>query len=82
MLIRTLKVSCQKATELMERRDFHALRVGEAMGLWFHMRICDGCKTYERQRAMLDKALMERLSVMEDTSELESRILGSLRTTQ
>lgn len=77
-LISTLRVSCQKATELIERREFRALGAGERAGLWFHMRICDACKAYERQSGMLDGLLKERLARSEDTSALEARILRAL----
>ncbi|MBL7950140.1 MAG: hypothetical protein JNM62_00355 [Flavobacteriales bacterium] len=74
-LISTLKVSCRKATELMERKEFRALGVGESVGLWFHMHICGACRTYERQREQLDRLLHERAAKAEDTSALEARIL-------
>ncbi len=78
-LMKTQRVSCQKATELMERREFRALGVGERVGLWFHMRICTACKAYEHQSEMLDRLLNERLAKAEDTNVLEERILRELQ---
>lgn len=77
--MKTQRVSCQKATELMERREFRALVVGERVGLWFHMRICTACKAYEHQSEMLDRLLNERLAKAEDTNVLEERILRELQ---
>lgn len=79
-MISTLRVSCRKATELIERREFRALGAGERVGLWFHMRICNACKAYERQSEMLDHLLKERAAKAEDTNALEARILDRLRS--
>lgn len=78
-LISTLKVSCRKATELLERKEFRVLSAGESVGLWFHMRICGGCKAYERQRERIDELLEKRHAKAEDTSALEARILRELQ---
>lgn len=78
-LINNLKVSCRKATELMERKEFRALNAGESVGLWFHMRICDACRRYERHREQLEQLLNERAAKAEDTSALEARILREIQ---
>jgi hypothetical protein len=77
-LISTLKVSCLKATELMERKEFRPLGVAESVGLWYHLRICDACRTYERQREQIEQLLKERVAKAEDTSALEARILREI----
>lgn len=81
-LIATLRVSCQKATELTERREFRALGAGERAGLWLHMRICNACKAYERQSEMLDRLMEQRATKAEDTKALEARILEQFGSTQ
>lgn len=75
-LIATLKLSCHKATALMEKRDVRPLRAGESVGLWLHRRICDSCRTYEKQSRIIDGLLARRPSVANvDSSALEARIL-------
>ena len=78
-LIHSLKVSCNKASALMEQRDFRPLSAGERAGLWFHLRICDACRTYEKQSLAIDRLLEERMAKTEDTSALETRILSEIQ---
>jgi hypothetical protein len=74
-MITDLKVSCRKATLWMERREFRALGPGERLGLWFHLRICLGCRRYERQSMMLDELLRSRMDTARDAGDLEARII-------
>lgn len=78
-LIHSLNVSCDKASALMEEREFRALSGGERVGLWFHMRICDACKAYEKQSQAIDRLLEVRMAKGEDTRALEARILNDLQ---
>lgn len=78
-VISTLRVSCRKATDLLERREFRALGTGERIGLWLHLRVCDACRAYERQSIMLDGLMKERSIESGDTSALEDRILRELQ---
>lgn len=59
-MIHTLMVSCRKASVLIERRELRSLSVPERLGLWYHLCICDACKTYEKQSALIDRWLEER----------------------
>lgn len=77
-LIGTLKLSCQKATVLIERRDLKPLSSAERVGLWFHLRICDACKTYEAQSQAIDQLLEKRMAHTGDSAALEERILAHL----
>ena len=56
-LISTLRVSCRKASELIERRELRSLGLMERIGLRWHMRICDGCRAYEKQSLLIDRWL-------------------------
>lgn len=78
-LIATLKLSCQKATVLIERRDLGPLTPMEQVGLWMHMRICAACRTYVQQSGAIDRLLEKRPQPAIDSSELEHRIISGLR---
>ena len=75
--IDTLMVSCRKASELVERKELGPLSFMERSGLWFHMRICNGCKAYVKQSAALDQWLDERRDGNDllDCGTLQDRIL-------
>jgi anti-sigma factor ChrR (cupin superfamily) len=79
-LIGTLKVSCHKATVLIERRDLKPLSSAERVGLWMHLRICDACKTYEVQSQAIDRLLEKRTANTDDSAALEERILAHLHS--
>lgn len=59
-VIDTLMVNCRKASVLIERRELRPLSAAERLGLWYHLRICDACKAYEKQSALIDRWLEER----------------------
>ena len=75
----TLLTSCQKATELIERRELRPLKGMESLGLWLHLRVCKACRTYEAQSAVIDR-LLEKRPHERGTSvaELEERILRNI----
>lgn len=77
-LIGTLKLSCQKATVLIERRDLKPLTPVERAGLWMHMRICYACKTYMQQSEAIDRLLEKRPQPAIDSSSFEDRIISGL----
>lgn len=77
-LISYLRLSCDKATALMERRDLVPLSIGERTGLWWHRRICSACRAYEAQSQAIDELLEERMGKLPDTTALEASILNRL----
>lgn len=54
-------ISCQKATELIEKRNFSELTVYEKLKLVFHKSMCSACASYEKQSHLLDKLLQETI---------------------
>lgn len=76
-VIDTLKVSCRKASVLIERRQLGKINLLERVGLHFHLRICNGCRAYEKQSALIDRWLEERRDRCAeiDCDELKQRIL-------
>ena len=73
-----LSAHCRKATELIEERDLHPLGTADRLRLWMHLRICDACRAYARQSAVLDVLLQQRQHTPADTRNLEQRILDRL----
>lgn len=78
-------ISCQKATELIEKRSFSELTVYEKLKLVFHKSICTACTCYEKQSHLLDKLLQETIqnkaaeeAVPGDQEELKKRIISKL----
>jgi len=71
---------CRKATELVEVRELRALRLGERLGLWMHLRICAACRIYHLQSRMIDRWLerraIENAPMQSDT--LETRIIDAI----
>ena len=75
----TLRTSCQKATELIERRELRPLKGTERLGLWIHLRVCKACRTYEAQSAVIDRMLEKRPHDRgTSVAELEERILNNI----
>ncbi|QQR88022.1 MAG: hypothetical protein IPJ76_07355 [Flavobacteriales bacterium] len=79
-LMNTLMLSCRKATQLMERRTMAPLGTVDRMQLWMHLRVCDGCRAFQKQNATIEH-LMENRDVgttMPDSATLEERVLKSI----
>lgn len=61
-LITHLIYSCEKATELLDKRMFEKLSASERIRLFMHTRMCDACRMYEKQTALIHKALNKQAS--------------------
>ncbi|MBL0126423.1 MAG: hypothetical protein IPP83_02965 [Flavobacteriales bacterium] len=79
-LMNTLMLSCRKATELMERRTMEALGTLDRMQLWMHLRVCDGCRAFQKQNARIDEMMevRDQPETSLDTTGLEERVLTAL----
>ena len=80
-LIDTLKVNCRKASVLIERRELRSLSLTERIGLHFHLRICDACKAYEKQSAVIDGWLEQRRDqcAEPDCTAVQEAVLKKIR---
>jgi hypothetical protein len=56
-IMKGLMLSCQKATELMEKQLLTRLSPFEKMKLVLHTKMCDACTVYQKQTALIQKAL-------------------------
>lgn len=50
-------ISCDKATELVEKKSSIGISLIELIQLRFHNLICKGCKIYETQSKLIDNYL-------------------------
>lgn len=62
-LMQLLFLSCLKATELIEKRLHYKLVWRETIQLKVHKKLCDACRTYEKQSIFLDKSLEKKLKI-------------------
>lgn len=80
-LIGTLKLSCRKASELIERRELRPLSAMERIGLRLHLGICEGCRAYRKQSVLIDRWLGEKRDACAtpDCTELQEAVLRRCR---
>jgi len=52
-----LMLSCNKATELIEKKIYFRLSLPERLKLIFHTRNCEVCLHYQKQSIWLDRVL-------------------------
>ncbi|HRH36788.1 MAG TPA: hypothetical protein PK760_00495 [Flavobacteriales bacterium] len=67
----TLSINCRKATELIERRTLRKLGVLARIGLWYHMSICTGCRSYEKQSVVIDQWLEAKRDGFNPASDVD-----------
>lgn len=52
-----LKISCRRATELVERRHLAPLSLTDALRCRLHMMMCGACRRYESHSLLLEQIL-------------------------
>lgn len=52
---RTFKISCCKASELVEKKNISSISFIEKLQLKVHEIICKGCLAYEKQSRLLEE---------------------------
>lgn len=67
--IHVIMLSCQKATELIDKKSVAGLSVKEDLQLQMHTAICDGCKTYQKQIKLIDELLVKHLRNQSETKD-------------
>ncbi|TAH18768.1 MAG: hypothetical protein EAZ08_10550 [Cytophagales bacterium] len=79
-------LSCQKASELIEKKINFELSTVEGMQLSLHKLLCDACQRYEKQSLLLEKWIINKEKKAEDSAlqitekeidELKEKILKS-----
>ncbi len=81
-LFHFLFLSCDKATELVEKKLLHKLSIKEKLQLKVHMMMCDPCSTYEKQSTIIDEVLSKEKSTecsKQDVDRLKKSITEKLK---
>jgi len=52
-----LRINCREAHELLSRQHDTALHWSERLALHLHLRVCDWCRTVQRNLAFLSRAV-------------------------
>lgn len=77
-----LMLTCQRATELIEKRNFQELSFVDKIQFKFHTKICKVCKGYEKQSALFD-AVLKNVSNQNapfiENNSLKEKILKTLK---
>lgn len=79
--MRVLFLSCQKATELIEKKLHFRLSFKEKLQLKIHKLMCEACQRYEKQSELLDKGIAnayKRIQLDDSMDGLKKRIVKSL----
>ena len=76
--------SCMRITEMVESKERHKLSFGDRIRYTVHLTFCKLCRSYEKQSALIGKALSKLMSSnpkdlvsMDDTAK--QKILEKLR---
>jgi predicted anti-sigma-YlaC factor YlaD len=77
-LMKSLMISCKKASFLIAKKEERKLTFGEHIHLTMHLSMCEFCKAFEKQSAYISKQAKNFLSSAELTPEDKIRILKSL----
>lgn len=77
-LMNSLMLSCRKATELVERASMEPLPMSDRMRLWMHLKVCHGCRAFEKQGRAIDQLMAQRTVQAIDSAAVEERILQAI----
>lgn len=77
-LMNSLMLSCRKATELTERATMQPLPMGDRVRLWMHLKVCDGCRAFQKQGRVIDQLMTQRMVNTTDSAAVEGRILQAI----
>ena len=50
-------LNCKDVSRLVSRRQDEPLSRGDRFRMWVHMLLCDACRAFERQTALLREAM-------------------------
>ncbi|MEO1261703.1 MAG: hypothetical protein AAFZ15_23065 [Bacteroidota bacterium] len=84
-LMMRMMLSCQKATELTEKRHHAHLSTKQHIQLYLHTSMCSACKEYQKQSAALEQLfrVKEKMELQPDskldTRQLEEKIIKKLK---
>lgn len=78
----SLRITCEKSTELSVRKADGKIGLINRLKLWFHLRMCALCRNFERQNAWIDARMkqlkMSKLS-QQQKREIKERLKKNMR---
>jgi len=77
-----LFLSCSKATELIEKKQFFHLSFREIIQLRLHKMMCNACTKYEKHSLLIDKCINNvqiQKSNSTDLEKLKKQIFKNLK---
>ena len=80
-LMNAMMLSCVKATELIEMKEYVPLSFMKNMQLYMHTAMCSGCRNYMKQSRLINELIEKKfnaIAVVENTEELEALITTKL----
>jgi hypothetical protein len=80
-IMNAMILSCVKATELMEMKEYVALGLLKTMQLHMHTAMCSGCRNYMRQSRLINELLQKKfdtLPIIKNTGDLEAAIISKI----
>jgi len=78
-MMKSLMISCKKATELIEKKTVVGLSLSETMQLRMHTAMCSACTNYQKQSLFIDH-LLKRSSNQEIPAINPSRHADRINT--
>ncbi len=79
--MKAMMLSCVKATELMEMKEYVPLGLLKTMQLHMHTAMCSGCRNYMKHTKLINELLQKKFSavpVTENTDDLEAAIISKI----
>jgi hypothetical protein len=70
-LMNILFLSCLTATELIEKKLHFKLSFKEQLQLRMHKMMCDACRLYEKQSALLEKGIEKQQEATFEEMDIE-----------
>jgi hypothetical protein len=80
-IMKAMMLSCVKATELMEMKEYVPLGLLKTMQLHMHTAMCSGCRNYMKHTKLINELLQKKFSavpVTENTDDLEAAIISKI----
>lgn len=86
-LTKIIGFSCKKVSALSDKKVHVGINLFEQSKLSLHLLICDGCKNYVRQSAMIDQILKQQLHKAtsensNDNEHFKMRIISAINKMQ
>lgn len=77
-LMKSMMISCEKATFLISKKEEGKLTIGEYLILSFHLAMCKFCKLFEKQSAFISRQTKHFHSTAALSQESKTQIAQAL----